>query len=122
MNAVRALRQPAWPLRLVAVACAGLIAILVWLAADPAAHHALHDAAAAATAGVSDHDHGSENDDAGCIVTTFLVGATDLFWLAILSLLFALRPLASLPATARLIPGRAPFARSNPSCGPPRLA
>lgn len=123
---------PAWPLRLAALACLGLILLLSWLAVDPAAHAALHAGRAEAGAAAHDHadcnhghDHGPvppTTDDSLCVITTFLSGATDLFWVALLLLLCArLLPAEKLVAIHRDI-ARSVLGRATPSCGPPRLA
>lgn len=126
-------RLPAWPLRLVAVACVGLVAILSWLAADPAAHAALHALGAGEACHHAHDGHDHENgfahdepaaplaDDAGCVITAFVAGATDLLALVFLVLLFALRVLMRVP-WVDFVPAESRLAGHAPSCGPPVAA
>jgi hypothetical protein len=125
------------PLRLlrraVALGCAVLVLVLGWLAADSGAHASLHAAAGCPSGAACAHpghapddsrapEPGAPCDDPACVVTRFLVGATDAVTLAVLPLLGALAALAARWQVVESGWTRAAFARVAPSCGPPAAA
>jgi hypothetical protein len=127
-----ATRRPTLLGQVVAWLAVGLVGLLAWLAADPAAHEFFHPDAAAHPASAHDHsacahDHAADaagspsadsHDEHRCIVTAFAAGATDL-------VVVALFVFSGLNLAARLVPTvahlarAAPSFRHAPSCGPP---
>lgn len=112
--------------RWVALGCVAVVLGLSWLAADPAAHAALHAAEAGGAHAGCDHEPGQDHDapaapcDApSCAITRFLTGAADLLALVFLVLLFVRSDAAARWQVFHALPDRAPFAWPAPSCGPP---
>jgi hypothetical protein len=125
-------RRPSLLGQAVAWLAVGLVGLLAWLAADPAAHEFFHPEAADHHASAHGHaacahDHADDaegptsadsHDEHRCIVTTFAAGATDL-------VVFAFFVFSGLSLAARFVPTVAPIVRAAPSfrhapsCGPP---
>lgn len=127
-----ATRRPTHLGRAVAWLAVGLIGLLAWLAADPAAHAFFHPEAAVRAACAHDHavcahDHaadtggGDSHDEHQCIVTAFAAGATDIFVVAIF-VLVGLRLSARLAPVVAFVACATPRLRHAPSCGPPVCA
>lgn len=70
-------KLPAWPFRLAALACLFVIGTLTWLAADPIAHAWVDRQQAPLSEPLS--PTGIPLDDSGCVIHSFIIGATDLF-------------------------------------------
>ncbi|WP_438481413.1 hypothetical protein [Oleiharenicola lentus] len=117
-------RFPTRWLRVVALLGVGLVGVLSWLAANPMAHAAWH-AASGETGGCAQHGQAHDesgasqgDNDAGCVITAFLAGATDLLALLFLVLLFALRVLVRV-RPVDFFPVESSGRAHAPSCGPP---
>ena len=127
-----ATRRPTLLRRAVAWLAVGLIGLLAWLAADPAAHEFFHPDAAGQPAcdhghTACAHDHAGDaggatsadsHDEHRCIVTAFAAGATDLVVVA-LFVFSGLNLAARLAPTVSHLARAAPSFRHAPSCGPP---
>jgi hypothetical protein len=124
-----ATRRPTLLGQVVAWLAVGLVGLLAWLAADPAAHEFFHpDAAGQASCAhghtACAHDHAADapsadsHDEHRCIVTAFAAGATDLVVVA-LFVFSGLNLAACLVPTVAHLARAAPSFRHAPSCGPP---
>lgn len=127
-------RRPTWFGQTTAWFGVALVALLAWLAADPAAHDWFHQKAAqrggCGHAGCT-HGHGplgeanaagpAADGDHGCVVTDFATGATDVRQMALL-MYFTLRLATRLAATVDDTPRARPFRHHAPTCGPPTRA